>query len=192
MRVKEIVNKLRNKSLLGIITTSFRYIKGYIISLKFNHPSFISVRGKIKIISKNGIISIGNFTDLWPGVKLSCFGNDKTNKAHIKIGKNCSIGDRTEIHAGKRVEIEDNAIVAWDCVIIDRDYHATSGIKEVIKPILIRKRVWIGCRSIILKGVTIGEGAIVAAGSVVTKDVGPFTLVAGNPARTIKHVKRWK
>jgi acetyltransferase-like isoleucine patch superfamily enzyme len=192
MRGKEIVHKLRNKSLIEIIAAIFRYIRGYIISLKLNHPSFISVRGKIKIIRKNGNISIDNFTDLWPGVKLSCFGNDKSNKSHIKIGKNCSIGDRTEIHARKRVEIKDNTIVAWDCIIMDRDYHATSGITEMIKPILIKKNVWIGCRAIILKGVTIGEGAIVAAGSVVTKDVDPFTVVAGNPARSIKHVKRWK
>ena len=50
------------------------------------------------------------------------------------------------------------------------------------QPIKICKNAWIGTRSIILKGVTIGEGAIVAAGSVVTKDVPPYTLVAGNPA----------
>ena len=50
------------------------------------------------------------------------------------------------------------------------------------KEIIIKNNAWIGMRSIILKGVTIGEGAIVAAGSVVTKDVPPYTLVAGNPA----------
>ena len=50
------------------------------------------------------------------------------------------------------------------------------------KPIFIKKNAWIGMRSIILKGVTVGEGSIVAAGSVVTKDVPDYTLVAGNPA----------
>ena len=53
-------------------------------------------------------------------------------------------------------------------------------------PIIIKDNVWIGMSAIILKGVTVGEGAIVAAGSVVTKDVPPHTIVAGVPARVIK------
>jgi acetyltransferase-like isoleucine patch superfamily enzyme len=56
-------------------------------------------------------------------------------------------------------------------------------------PIIIEDHVWISFNSIILKGVTIGKGAIIAAGSVVTKDVAPFTLVAGNPAKLIKHLQ---
>ena len=56
-------------------------------------------------------------------------------------------------------------------------------------PILIKNNVWIGMNVIILKGVTIGEGAIVAAGSVVTKDVPDWTLVGGNPAKIIKNLK---
>ena len=57
------------------------------------------------------------------------------------------------------------------------------------RPICINKNAWIGTRSIILKGVNIGEGAIVAAGSVVTKDVPEYTLVAGNPAIVKKKLK---
>lgn len=56
-------------------------------------------------------------------------------------------------------------------------------------PIHINEKVWIGMNAIILKGVTIGEGAIVGAGSVVTKDVPPWTVVAGNPARVVKKLK---
>ena len=55
-----------------------------------------------------------------------------------------------------------------------------------ITPVVICDRSWIGARSIILKGVTIGEGAIVGAGSVVTSDVPPWTIVGGNPARVIR------
>ena len=57
----------------------------------------------------------------------------------------------------------------------------------VTAPITICDGVWIGARAIILPGVTIGEGAVVAAGAVVTKDVEPFTVVGGNPAKFIKH-----
>ena len=63
------------------------------------------------------------------------------------------------------------------------------GIKSA--PITIGDRVWIGCRAIILAGVTIGEGSVVAAGSVVTRDVPPGTLVAGNPAKVIRETGPW-
>ena len=59
----------------------------------------------------------------------------------------------------------------------------------VSKPIKICSHAWIGMNVIILKGVTIGEGAIVAAGSVVTKDVAPWTIVAGNPALFVRNIK---
>ncbi|NVO02172.1 MAG: hypothetical protein HXX09_05670 [Bacteroidetes bacterium] len=58
----------------------------------------------------------------------------------------------------------------------------------ITAPIIINDFVWINFNAIILKGVTIGEGAIIAAGAVVTKDVPPFTLVGGNPARVIKQL----
>jgi acetyltransferase-like isoleucine patch superfamily enzyme len=62
----------------------------------------------------------------------------------------------------------------------------------VIVPVAIGDNVWIGAKAIILKGVTIGDGAVVAAGSVVTKDVAPGVLVAGNPARTLKSNVQWR
>ena len=60
------------------------------------------------------------------------------------------------------------------------------------KPIFIGDHVWIGANSTILKGVSIGDGAIVAAGAVVTKDVKPNTIVAGCPAKEIKEIKEWR
>lgn len=57
------------------------------------------------------------------------------------------------------------------------------------RPVQIRDDAWIGAKAIILKGVTIGEGAVVAAGAVVTKDVAPYTVVAGNPARVIRELE---
>jgi galactoside O-acetyltransferase len=56
------------------------------------------------------------------------------------------------------------------------------------QPVTIESKAWIGFNVIILKGVTIGEGAIVGAGSVVTKDVPPYTIVGGNPARVIREI----
>ena len=57
-------------------------------------------------------------------------------------------------------------------------------------PVIIKDKVWLGAKVIVLKGVTIGEGAVVGAGSVVVNDVPPWTLVAGNPARVIRALPR--
>lgn len=74
---------------------------------------------------------------------------------------------------------------------MDRDYHKLNNDTEKTSPIHIGNHCWIGCNCIVLKGVTIGDGAVVAAGSVVTKNIPPNTLVAGNPAKIIKENVSW-
>jgi acetyltransferase-like isoleucine patch superfamily enzyme len=126
------------------------------------------------------------------------------------------IGDRTFIGGGificiNKIEIGNDVMFSWGCTVIDNDAHSLvaalrrkdvadwkKGIEEgrigAFKdwtnvnnsPVIIKDNAWIGFNSIILKGVTIGEGAIVGAGSVVTKDVPDFAVVAGNPAKIIK------
>jgi acetyltransferase-like isoleucine patch superfamily enzyme len=193
MRPAEILRKLRDRSPFQVASAAFRFARGYVVScLNFERQALVSVRGRLRIVRCDGTISVGDMTDLWPGVKLSCRGRGGVDRARIRIGRNCSIGDRTEIHAGRLVDIGHGAIIAWDCVIMDRDYHSTDNGPEMVRPVTIGNGVWIGCRAMILKGVTIGEGAVVAAGAVVTRDVAPFTLVAGNPARAIKRVTGWR
>ena len=91
--------------------------------------------------------------------------------AEIRIGHNCLIGPDVGIYtAGHRLEPEGRVLDVYGL------------------PVTIGNDVWIGGHSTILPGVTIGDGAVVAAGSVVTKDVAPRTLVGGNPARLIKNI----
>ena len=71
---------------------------------------------------------------------------------------------------------------------MDRDFHAVDGETEARAPVRIDAHAWIGCNAIILKGVHIGEGAVVAAGAVVTRDVPPHAVAAGNPARIIRQL----
>ena len=123
----------------------------------------------------------------------------------IEIGSKCYVGDHTRIWAADSVKIGNNVLIAHNVNIFDNDTHPTNYIERrddaeniifhgrrmdypslCSKPIKIEDDVWIGCNSIILKGVTIGYCSIVAAGSVVTNDVPPNTMVAGNPARVIK------
>lgn len=129
-----------------------------------------------------------------------------------------SVGDRTFIGGGTficidKIHVGNDVLISWGCTIIDNDAHSLSwknrandvrdwkkGLEENqvgahknwadIKqlPVTIHDKAWIGFNSIILKGVTIGEGAIIGAGSVVTKDVPPWTIAAGNPARIIRRL----
>lgn len=101
----------------------------------------------------------------------------------------------TQIRCSNNITIGNNATIAHNVVIIDSDYHTIKyeDGKENIKsaPIFIGDNVWIGRESIILKGVNIGDGAVIAAHSVVTKDVPAKTIVAGNPAKVIKENIDW-
>jgi acetyltransferase-like isoleucine patch superfamily enzyme len=123
--------------------------------------------------------------------------------AYISIGKRVFISG--SIIAAQRVDIGDDVLVSWGTTIVDHNSHSTSftlrsndavdwleGKKDwthvKIAPVKISNKVWIGFNCIILKGVTIGEGAVVGAGSIVTKDVPPWTIVAGNPARVIREI----
>ncbi len=145
----------------------------------------------VRILKKEGTIAIGDKVQIYRQVKLSCWGAEE-QRANLTIGSGTAIGDRTEIHCGKQVEIGQNCNISWDCCIMDRDYHKLDSDEETFRPVKIGDRCWIGCNSIILKGVTLGEGAVVAAGSVVTKDVPPRTLVGGNPARVLRENIEWK
>ncbi len=126
--------------------------------------------------------------------------------ARITVGKHVFIGKNSILGCAEKIEIGNNVLISFDCVIQDTDTHSTNyllrrkdttdwleGTKNwdniPSQPIRIGNDAWIGARVIILKGITIGEGAIIGAGSVVTKDVAPFTVVAGNPAKFIKAIE---
>lgn len=172
-------------------TNVFALLRGIVKKYKFkNSGSLLRIERGVRIWKSNGEISVGNRVLLHRHVKLSAYGAD--DRARIIIGDHSYIGDRTEIHAGSLVEIGSGCDISWDCNILDRDYHKLNSGTEAIKPVKICDNVWIGCGATILKGVTIGEGAVVAAGSVVTKDVPPHALAGGNPARVIKENVTWQ
>jgi len=153
-------------------------------------------------LNKKENIVIGHHTHIRG--QLHLFGHG----GNITIGNYCYVGHDTCIWSAKRITIGDRVLIAHNCNIFDNNTHpldkderhkqfceiistgfprVQSGLFE--EDIIIEDDAWISAYSIILKGIVIGEGAIVAAGSVVTKNVRPYTLVAGNPAKVIKKIK---
>ena len=136
----------------------------------------------------------------------------ETESGHISVGNRVHIGGGTQLISRDGITIGNDVIIAWNCTIYDHNSHsvlweerkdditlewesARSGNSplcnknwSVVKsaPIHICDKAWLGFGVTVLKGVTIGEGAVVAAGSIVTKDVPPYTVVGGNPAAVIR------
>jgi acetyltransferase-like isoleucine patch superfamily enzyme len=151
---------------------------------EFGGPN-VTLRGRAAI-SNEGRISLGDRVRLVSTVatlELSTLPG-----GHLEIGHNVFINYGCSIASSNHVKIGDDCLIGSHVMMMDCDFHRvedkswdTTGV-----PIVLEDRVWIGNRAIVLKGVRVGHDAVVAAGSVVTKDVPPRTLVAGVPARVVR------
>ncbi|MDB6146845.1 MAG: transferase hexapeptide repeat containing protein [Spartobacteria bacterium] len=142
------------------------------------------------------------------GNHVSCYAG-----CSFSVGERgqCTVGDFTLLNGAlvmveDRIEIGSHCLVSWNVGIADSDFHPLEPAQRLIDaqalapyfkdrpprpklktaPVIIKDNVWIGMNATILKGVTIGENSVVAAGSVVTKSVPPNVVVAGNPAVVVK------
>jgi acetyltransferase-like isoleucine patch superfamily enzyme len=124
----------------------------------------------------------------------------------ITMGSYCYVGDNSKLWSAVSLTIGDRVLIAHNSSIFDSDTHPLNARErhrqyvEIItnghpleidlreEPVTIADDVWIGCNVVVLKGVTIGQGAIIGAGSVVAHDVPPYVLVAGNPAQVIREL----
>lgn len=144
-------------------------------------------RSSILRIDDGGEVIIDGKFKAFYGVDIICF---KDAKLTLKGG---FINSDVKIRCFESITIGEGAKIAHDVTIMDGDGHTVEYEGYIgKKPIVIGNHVWIGTKSIILKGVTIGEGAIVAAGSVVTRDVPAHSIVAGNPAKVLKENISWR
>ena len=144
-----------------------RYYPSY---ANFGPDSKTMVTGDFSIFTGVNLI-VGAGAELQLGSGLVNYGAEIMCSTRITIGEKCWFGPRV--------------------VIRDDDEHEMEG-RVRMSPIDIGDNVWVGGRAIILKGVAIGDGAIVASGAVVTKNVPPRTLVAGVPARVIRENVSWR
>src|SRR5262249_26377606 len=116
------------------------------------------------------------------------------DSGELAIGHNTNVNGLTKILVAESVRIGRDCTLSWDVQILDNDFHTITmngEPKPARAPVEIGDRVWVGARATILKGVTVGDGAIVAAGAVVTRDVPPNAIVAGCPATMIGKADSW-
>ena len=124
------------------------------------------------------------------GVHLGCYfwfyGPGQVRRDGVSIGENSRINRDCSIDVRGGVRIGDNVSISPEVVISTAAHSALDPKFRVeLRPVVIEDHVWIGMRAMILGGVTLGRGSVVAAGAVVTKDVPPLTIVAGIPARPV-------
>ncbi|MFZ0549039.1 MAG: acyltransferase [Candidatus Promineifilaceae bacterium] len=135
---------------------------------------------------RNLVVKAGDNLRVATNVKLA-------NPNNISIGDNCYLGDGVQLYAwNEKITIGDHVLIAAGAKMITRK-HGFADVEMPISeqgytnaPVVIEDNVWIGFQAIILSGVTVGEGSIIGAGAVVTKDVEPYSVVGGVPAKLIR------
>ncbi len=126
-------------------------------------------------------IRIGARSQIWLGCRF--FGDAI---AQIEIGSDTVLGYGVTLNAAAPIRIEDHVLIAAGSMVHTADHDCQDPNFSVrTAPVTIQSQAYIASNALILKGVTLGEGAVVAAGSVVFQDVKPLAIVAGNPARAV-------
>ena len=189
-------------SIFQIFCLIFYKVRGWFIFKNARLIRFpFRVRGKQYIKIGKGFTT--GFNCRIDALNINNFGE----KYLIEIEENVEINDEVHIGATEKIIIEDNVLIASKVYISDHNHGCYKGDEQDSpmsipkerkihsSPIKIEKNVWIGELCCILQGVTIGEGSIIGAMSVVTKDIPPYTIAVGSPAKLIKRYnfenKKW-
>jgi acetyltransferase-like isoleucine patch superfamily enzyme len=150
------------------------------------------VIGHAPLIHNEGTLTLGNEVKLEAPVRPIFF--------HVLPGGRLILGDQVAVNDGVRIEctslirIGNRVRIGFGAAIIDNHFHDLydRATRPVGDPVVLADDVWIAANALVLPGVTVGEGSVVAAASVVSRDVPPFTVVAGNPARVIRSLDAWR
>ena len=164
-------------------------------SLSRDFGKHISIE-RLPYIWGRGILSFGDNLSISGKISIA-FARRPEGLPEFVVGRGVFIGHDSAFMLARSIMIGDFCLIGGGVRIQDNDGHPLDGdlrkkhekiSEESIAPVVLGENVWIGARATILKGVTIGDNAVVGTGSVVTKDVPANTVVAGNPARVIKSI----
>ncbi|MGA1867995.1 MAG: ACP S-malonyltransferase [bacterium] len=178
------------KNLLKLLYFKMRYSKD---RFSIGKKPLILGNFRVRIFEENpgerGSIKIGdNFLSFWFDSNLKDTQLDCMHGGNIEIGNEVTVVS-THIVSFKKVTIGNRVILGWGSRIIDNDMHPVDwSYPTVAREVIIEDNAWIGTKATILKGVKIGNGAVVGANSVVVSNVPPHTLVMGNPAKMIRKI----
>ena len=200
--LKQIINKL--------FYNPYKFIKKH-SNIKVSDTAILlkSCTFRFYVKVKNNKVSIGDNS------MVGCSFVFESDEGEISVGNNSYIGGGTTLISRNNISIGNNVTIAWGCTLYDHNSHSLDYIERqkdierqnndyrngrnfiyskdwsVVKskPIIIEDNAWIGFDSVILAGVTVGEGSIIGARSVVRHNVEPWTVVAGNPAVVIKRLR---
>jgi len=139
-------------------------------------------------IEVDGHVELGDYCRLRDRIIMRTRRNGK-----IILGDRCIISWNVVMESGELIQMGRHSGLAENCVVRDGT-HLMYGTKEsilytphIVKPVIIGEEVWVGSGSYISYGVTIGDGAVIGVGSLVLKDIGPYEVWAGTPAKYIAH-----
>jgi acetyltransferase-like isoleucine patch superfamily enzyme len=135
-------------------------------------------------------VTIESGVGLDDGVVLLCSGRERADKIVVRSG--AYINRYTVLDAHQHIEIGRNCMIGPHCYLTDGDHGVQMGQPiprqaMTVKPVVVEEEAWLGAGVIVLKGVRIGRGAVIGAGSVVTRDIDAFAIAVGVPARVIGH-----
>lgn len=201
--VKSVVLQKARTSLIRRVITRLRTaVYSYIWQHRMASFGSKSRIDKPELIAGLKSIAIGDRVHIWQGSRIEAL-NPSVNHVRIRIGDHTVIHPRVHIGAVESVEIGQGVLMASSVYISDHDHDYSNPENPVIwnglvkaSPVKIGDFVWLGERVIVLKGVTIGKRSVIGAGSVVTRDIPPYCVAAGVPAK-IKllydnQLKEWK
>ncbi len=166
------------------------------IRTKFLFSNARIIRFPIRVRGRS-FIKIGKGFTTGFNCRIDAYSEEK-GKTVIEIGENVQINDYVHIGAVNKVEIGENTLIASKVFITDHNHGNYKGDNQdsplsppqdrpiISKKVVIEKNVWLGEYVSVLPGVTIGEGSIIGTMSVVTKDIPPFSIAIGSPAKVIK------
>lgn len=193
----EFINRMlrminRNVHRIGFsVSTLLNKFYAYSIGLRigdnvrFNGwTSFFRATGSEIKVGKDCIFNSSSYTN-HIGLNHRCIITTMSSSARIVIGNGTGMSS-TSITSWEAVEIGDNVRIGANCIIMDGDFHLDDPRVHQPRRIKIEDNVWLGANVVVMKGVSIGENSIIGCGSIVTKDVPPNCIAAGNPCKMIK------